>query len=123
MEPGYFTKGNWYKKIGQSNRSIPKNKLIADIFYSLDIIEGWGTGFKRIISECISNGNKIPEFETKVGAFVITFYKKGKKKNEGVNKGVNLLFNTIMKLPAKGLQNYLNCLTHRKKQLNVGFYL
>jgi len=33
-----------------SNKSVPRNKLIADFFKELGIIEKYGSGIKRIVS-------------------------------------------------------------------------
>jgi ATP-dependent DNA helicase RecG len=48
--------------IGVSNRSIPKNRLLADVFHHLKLIERWGTGFSRIIDLCIDHGIGKPTF-------------------------------------------------------------
>ena len=83
------------KKLLSENRSIPRNKKLAQIFYNINLIENWGTGFHRIIDACLQKGLQKPFFEEKAGAFVITFF-RGKIKeglndelNEGLNEGLN----------------------------------
>lgn len=39
--------------------SIPRNPLIADLFYKAGLIEAWGRGTLKILNECIHN--KLPE--------------------------------------------------------------
>ncbi|MDP2856290.1 MAG: ATP-binding protein [bacterium] len=79
-------------------RSIPRNKKIAELFFKVGLIENWGTGFTRMISNCKTNGNPRPVFEEKAGAFVITFLPAI---NEGVNEGVNELFLIIKENPGQ----------------------
>ncbi|MFH1320720.1 MAG: ATP-binding protein [Bacteroidota bacterium] len=97
--PGTLPKEINVKTLLTENRSIPINKILAKIFYSIKLIENWGTGFQRIANACSENNNPPPEFNEKTGAFVITFYKK--KQNEGVNEGVNLLREKIRNDPGK----------------------
>jgi len=75
-------------------RSIPRNKKIAELFYKLGLIENWGTGITRMISNCINNGNPRPVFEEKAGAFVVKFlpsYNDGKL--EAANGTLNGILN------------------------------
>jgi len=95
------------KKLLSENRSIPRNKKLAQIFYNINLIENWGTGFLRIIDACLQKGLQKPSFEEKAGAFVITFFRKNIKKklsggvNEGVNGGVNGGVNTLLQIIKK----------------------
>ncbi len=103
------------KKLLSENRSIPGNKKLAQIFYSINLIENWGTGFYRIIDACLQKGLQKPFFEEKTGAFVITFFRKkikggingGLKEGingglkEGINGGLKLLLHTIKANPGK----------------------
>ncbi|MBU1987602.1 putative DNA binding domain-containing protein, partial [Patescibacteria group bacterium] len=92
--PGLLPRKITIQNLLIENRSVPRNKLIAKIFKNIDYIEGWGTGFQRIIEACKKNGNKAPVFSEKVGAFVIDFYKKSDKDLKGgikggINGGIN----------------------------------
>ena len=85
--PGLLPKKLDIKKILSENRSVPRNKILVGIFHKIGLIESWGTGFQRIVSECLKNNNKKPDFSEKAGAFVVGFYKRDK--NGGVNGGVS----------------------------------
>lgn len=76
--PGRLPKEIDISKLLTENRSIPRNRNLARIFYQVGLIENWGTGFHRMVETCRKNGNPQPLFEEKTGAFVITF----KKRNE-----------------------------------------
>ena len=54
--------------------SRPRNKLIAQAFYDMHLIEHYGSGIRRIKDECTKNGNKPPEWSQNYGSF-ITVYK------------------------------------------------
>ncbi|NOY58221.1 MAG: transcriptional regulator [Calditrichaeota bacterium] len=58
-----------------AHSSKPRNKLIAQIFYDMGIIERYGSGIQRMIDECIEAGLPGPVFEEKFGGFAITFSK------------------------------------------------
>ena len=58
-----------------SHSSRPRNKLIAQVFYDMGIIERYGSGIQRIIDACTKAGLSMPIFEEKFGGFMITFRK------------------------------------------------
>ena len=95
------------KKILSENRSIPKNKKLAQIFYNINLIENWGMGFHRIIDACLQKGLQTPLFEEKAGAFVITFFRK--KLREGINGGLTGGINGGLK---EGINGGLKLLLH-----------
>ena len=78
--PGLLPKEINIKNILLENRSIPRNKKLVEIFHQIELVENWGAGFQRIIEECEKNGNEIPEFSEKAGAFVIAFEKRNQEK-------------------------------------------
>jgi len=57
-------------------RSILRNKLIADAFYRTKDIEKWGSGLKRIHDECKRGGVRV-EFDVLKTGFLTTFYRSG----------------------------------------------
>ena len=63
--------------------SRPRNKLIAQAFYDIHLIEHYGSGIGRIKSECAKNGNGFPELSQKYGSF-ITVYDSRLKQETGV---------------------------------------
>ncbi|NIA31200.1 MAG: winged helix-turn-helix transcriptional regulator, partial [Actinobacteria bacterium] len=56
-----------------AHSSKPRNKLIAQIFYDMALIERYGSGIQRMITDCVRAGLPEPDFEEKFGGFAITF--------------------------------------------------
>lgn len=94
-----------------TEKSIPRNPLIADTFYYAKDIERWGSGFKRIVDECKTAGVRV-RFENIKTGFVVTFYRpeakitsekieKSEGVSEGVNEGVKLLVEYVRKNPGQ----------------------
>ena len=63
-------------------RSSIRNKVIADVCDKLDIIEGWGTGLRRIIDSCKEIGIAPPEFLEIGDLFRINFYRPSYSKSD-----------------------------------------
>ena len=92
--PGLLPRELDLSRIETECRSIPRNKKLAELFFKVNLIENWGTGFIRMLHKCKSNGNPRPVFEEKAGAFVITFYKiKDEVMDEGVNGTLSGILN------------------------------
>ena len=53
--------------------SRPRNKLIAQAFYDMHIIEHYGSGVKRMRNECDKNGSPYPVCTSETGEFCIRF--------------------------------------------------
>ena len=74
--------------------SKPRNKLIAQIFYDMGIIEKYGSGAQRMITACKEAGLPEPKFEECFGGFSVTFqiyteeYLRGMGLNERQIKAV-----------------------------------
>ena len=85
--PGLLPKELNIKSLLAENRSIPRNRELAKIFHDIGFIEGWGTGFQRMIEGCAMNGNPKPEFKEMTGAFVVKFLRRPAR--EGINGGIN----------------------------------
>jgi len=62
--------------------SKPRNKLIAQIFYDLGLIERYGSGIKRILDDCRDANLPEPLFENFSGGFRIKFTRLEKKAEE-----------------------------------------
>ncbi len=110
-----------------TEKSIPRNPLIADTFYYAKDIERWGSGFKRIVDECKAAGVKVTFENIKTG-FVVTFYrpeakiapqKLGKSEgvNEGVNEGVKLLVEYIRMNPGQRVPSISKAISIAPKTL------
>ena len=57
-----------------NQKSVPRNKLIADFFKDLGIIEKYGSGIKRIVTFCHDYGLPNPKFENSPEGFMVTLY-------------------------------------------------
>jgi ATP-dependent DNA helicase RecG len=109
--PGLLPKELNIKNLLSENRSIPRNRGLANIFHDIGFIEGWGTGFQRMVEGCVMNGNPKPELKEMTGAFVVKFARRPASEginegvsegiNGGVNEGINRLFEFIRKNPGK----------------------
>ena len=53
--------------------SRPRNKLIAQVFYDMHIIEHYGSGVRRIKDDCDKNGNPYPVWKSARGEFQVKF--------------------------------------------------
>ena len=56
-----------------AHSSKPRNKLIAQVFYDIALIERYGSGIQRMIADCLKAGLPEPVFEEKFGGFAIQF--------------------------------------------------
>ena len=56
--------------------SVPRNRMIADAFFYMGLIERWGSGTTRIASELKTEGFPKPQFESTAGRFKVTFFKQ-----------------------------------------------
>jgi ATP-dependent DNA helicase RecG len=74
--PGGLPMGMSIKKLMDPNHnSVPRNKLIAMLFYDVGLIENYGSGIKKILNECNRLGFPDPEFEETQGGFQVIFRK------------------------------------------------
>jgi ATP-dependent DNA helicase RecG len=89
--PGLLPKELNIRNLLSENRSIPRNRALAKIFHDIGFIEGWGTGFQRMVEACTANGNPKPELKEMTGAFVVKFARRpaGEGINEGTSEGIN----------------------------------
>jgi ATP-dependent DNA helicase RecG len=63
------------EKLKTSHLSIPRNTLLAEIFYYAGFIELWGHGTIKIVDNCIEQGLPEPDFAEENGVMTVTFYK------------------------------------------------
>lgn len=56
--------------------SIPRNRKIAEAFFYMGLIERWGSGTTRMVSELQQEGFPKPVFESNAGRFKVTFFKQ-----------------------------------------------
>jgi len=63
------------EKLKTNHLSIPRNTLLAKIFYYAGFIESWGHGTIKIVENCIKQGLPEPDFVEENGVMTVTFYK------------------------------------------------
>ncbi|MGN0853548.1 MAG: ATP-binding protein [Kiritimatiellia bacterium] len=59
--------------------SRPRNRLIAQAFYDMHIIEHYGSGMRRMKKDCDENGSPYPAMKSGSGEFRITFSARTKE--------------------------------------------
>jgi ATP-dependent DNA helicase RecG len=59
----------------EGHPSVPRNSLLAQVFYYGEMLEKWGTGTSRMISLCRNQGILEPEFIANPDSFSVTFSK------------------------------------------------
>ena len=65
-----------------NHASHPRNKMLAQAFYDMHIIEQYGSGIERIKVECDKNGNTYPEWHDKNGEFTTIYVPRTAKTSE-----------------------------------------
>jgi ATP-dependent DNA helicase RecG len=69
--PGGLPPGITVAQLKSMHRSVPRNELIANVFYKCEIIEGWGRGTVDMINFCKKAGVPTPKFEDKGNSFSV----------------------------------------------------
>jgi ATP-dependent DNA helicase RecG len=73
--PGGLPKGLSIEQLKAKPQSIPRNPLIARIFYLAGYIERYGSGIQRIITSFAEAGLPEPEFQTDAWGLTLTMQK------------------------------------------------
>ena len=74
--PGGLPEGMTVDELRQKkHRSLPRNTLLAQVFYYGELLEKWGTGTSRMITLCQNHGIPEPEFSSHPDWFSVTFDK------------------------------------------------
>ncbi|HDP99363.1 MAG TPA: transcriptional regulator [bacterium] len=63
------------EKLKTEHPSLPRNPLLAQVFYYAGLIEAWGRGTIKIVENCVKQGLPEPDFEEDNGIMQVTFYK------------------------------------------------
>jgi len=72
--PGFLPFGMTVEELLRPNHSSkPRNRLIAQVFYDMGMIEQYGSGIERVVDACVEAGLPKPEFENFSGGFQIVF--------------------------------------------------
>ena len=75
--------------------SRPRNKIIAQAFFDMGIIERYGSGIKRIKTDCDKNGNPYPEWSDLHGEFATTYLPRTATSNHRVQSASDALRNAL----------------------------
>ena len=96
-----------------NGRSKIRNKVIAEIFNKMDLIEQWGTGIQRIINRAKEYELPKPEFREIGNTFRVNLYRKVDKKpiKEPIKKPIK----EPIKEPIKADKNLIITSKQRKK--------
>lgn len=63
------------KLMDPKHQSVPRNRLLAMLFYDVELIERYGSGIERILKECDRLGVPHPEFDEEEHGFRVIFHK------------------------------------------------
>jgi ATP-dependent DNA helicase RecG len=77
------------EKLKTNHLSIPRNTLLAEIFYYAGFIESWGHGTIKIVDNCIEQGLPEPDFVEENGVMTVTFYKDKWNEEDLQKHGLN----------------------------------
>lgn len=94
--PGGLYNGLTYEEVMRGHSKI-RNKLIANIFGQMGLVEAWGSGIRRIISAAGEYGLPVPTVEVFDNMFRVNLYRNvqdnvngsNSEDNFGVNGGEN----------------------------------
>ena len=70
--PGGLPKGLSIEQLKEKPQSVPRNPLIARIFYLAGYIESYGSGIQRIVTSFADAGLPDPEFQTDAWSLALT---------------------------------------------------
>lgn len=70
--PGNLPPGLSISQLKRAHRSIPRNELIAHVFYLCHMVERWGRGTTDMVSFCKKAGVPEPKFEDNGSFFTVT---------------------------------------------------
>jgi ATP-dependent DNA helicase RecG len=73
--PGGLPKGLSIEQLKAKPQSIPRNPLIARIFYLAGYIERYGSGIQRIVTSFADAGLPEPQFQTDARGLTLTMHK------------------------------------------------
>ena len=80
-----------------NGRSKIRNRIIADIFSRMEIIEEWGTGIRRILNRAKEYGLPEPQFMEIGDTFRVNLFKKADKKADKIQQREQLILDYIDK--------------------------
>ena len=90
QNPGTFPAGYTWKDFAEFFNSMPRNPLIASVFYRRGLMERWGRGIGLIMKKCAESGLPEPIFEVSHSFVTLTIkFKQSLATNGGLNGGLS----------------------------------
>ena len=86
--PGGLYNGLTYEEVMKGHSKI-RNKLIANIFSQMGLVEAWGSGIRRIIGAAREYGLPAPAVEVYDDMFRVNLYRNVQENGKGSNFGIN----------------------------------
>jgi ATP-dependent DNA helicase RecG len=110
FNPGTLTDGLTIEKLlANDYKSTPRNKVIAEFFKNLGLIEKYGSGIGRIINYFKEENLPLPEFRLQSGGFLVTVFASE------IIKDANKLENVPENVPENRLATILNLIDANNK--------
>lgn len=75
LNPGGLPSPLSLEDLKRPHRSVPRNRLIAEIFFYIGWIERWGSGIQKMLDACAASDLPEPEFEESQGSLWVRFRK------------------------------------------------
>jgi len=72
--PGTLPEPLTPEDLKRKHKSIPRNPLVANVFFLIKNIEQWGEGTNKMVKWCLECGLREPDFEEIAGGFIVRFY-------------------------------------------------
>jgi ATP-dependent DNA helicase RecG len=82
---GLLPSGLTVADLKRRHPSLPRNPILANVFYLRGLIERWGRGTQKIVELCVRAGHPEPEFEECAGEVVVRFVASGYVPQHRVN--------------------------------------
>lgn len=73
----------------EPHASLPRNPILAQVFYYANLVEQWGSGTLRMRDACRAQGLPDPEFQSTATSFSVTFRKDDLSEDSLRRRGLN----------------------------------
>lgn len=114
--PGALCRGLTLKD-ALKGRSKPRNKVIAEVFSRMGIIEKWGTGLQRIVDLAKQEGLKEPVFENNDSFFRVILYRGKEEATRKTDQTVQTTDQTVQTTEQKIINAIAEKPTITRKEL------
>lgn len=114
--PGALCRGLTLKD-ALKGRSKPRNKVIAEVFSRMGIIEKWGTGLQRIVDLAKQEGLKEPVFENNDSFFRVILYRGKEEAAQTTDQTIQTTDQTVQTTEQKIMNAIVEKPTITRKEL------